>query len=136
MRFFSFPLLVFLTLAAVAGCFKPGAQNTPAAAKSGPTLRIGISFQELDNPYFAVMKQAFDEAGRSIGAEMFVTGHTSGEISKFKRNGSNWDADGVITTGVHMGDIQVVGAPVPEPASMAVLGLGALSLLRRRSKKA
>ena len=32
-----------------------------------------MSFQELDNPYFAVMKQAFDEAGRSIGAELFVT---------------------------------------------------------------
>ena len=32
-----------------------------------------MSFQELDNPYFAAMKSAFDEAGRSIGAEMFVT---------------------------------------------------------------
>lgn len=32
-----------------------------------------MSFQELDNPYFAVMKQALDEAGHAIGAEIFVT---------------------------------------------------------------
>jgi len=49
-----------------------------STAKSGAPaeqrpLRIGISFQELDNPYFAVMKQAFDDAGHSLGAELFVT---------------------------------------------------------------
>lgn len=54
------------------GCAKSGGTNPTTAAKSS-TLRIGMSFQELDNPYFAVMKQAFDEAGRSIGAEVFVT---------------------------------------------------------------
>lgn len=69
-----------LSLAAVAfslfaGCSKPaatapGASASPAAPRG---LRIAMSFQELDNPYFAVMKQAFDEAGRSIGAELFVT---------------------------------------------------------------
>jgi hypothetical protein len=32
--------------------------------------------------------------------------------------------------------MSLTGTPVPEPASMAVLGLGALGLLRRRSKKA
>jgi ribose transport system substrate-binding protein len=36
-------------------------------------LKIGVSFQELDNPYFAVMKQALDEAGRSIGAQLYIT---------------------------------------------------------------
>jgi ribose transport system substrate-binding protein len=60
----------------IAGCSKPAAN--PAAATSAPaakahTLKIGMSFQELDNPYFAVMKQALDDAGRSIGAEVFVT---------------------------------------------------------------
>jgi ribose transport system substrate-binding protein len=68
------PLLI-LTAFAVAlftGCSKPA---TPAgtAAPAKPTLRIGLSFQELDNPYFAAMKQAFDEAGHSIGAELFIT---------------------------------------------------------------
>jgi ribose transport system substrate-binding protein len=58
----------------LAGCSKSpstAAQSSAAPATRG--LRIAMSFQELDNPYFAVMKQAFDEAGRSIGAEMFVT---------------------------------------------------------------
>jgi ribose transport system substrate-binding protein len=32
-----------------------------------------MSFQELDNPYFVVMKQALDDAGRSIGADIIVT---------------------------------------------------------------
>lgn len=46
--------------------------STPSAANARP-LKIGISFQELDNPYFAAMKQAFDDAGHSLGAELFVT---------------------------------------------------------------
>ena len=70
--------LSFFILAAglgLAGCSKPAvttnAASSPAPAARG--LRIAMSFQELDNPYFAVMKQAFDEAGHSIGAELFVT---------------------------------------------------------------
>jgi ribose transport system substrate-binding protein len=67
----------------VLGCFiallfpgfsKPA--GTSAASNAAPAargLKIGMSFQELDNPYFAVMKQALDEAGRSIGAELFIT---------------------------------------------------------------
>jgi len=62
-------------LLALVGCTKPNPSQSSAATATPATgaLRIGISFQELDNPYFAVMKQAFDEAGRSIGAEMFIT---------------------------------------------------------------
>jgi ribose transport system substrate-binding protein len=68
-----FPLIAFVVLA---GCSKPA--HTPGDAADGASsvrrgLRIAMSFQELDNPYFAVMKQAFDDAGRSLGAELFVT---------------------------------------------------------------
>src|SRR4051812_1154945 len=60
-----------------AACSKPAANSSsdagsPAVAKP-KALRIGMSFQELDNPYFAVMKQALDDAGHAIGAEIFVT---------------------------------------------------------------
>src|SRR3954469_6398399 len=77
LRMFSLPRLAvaLLALVALASCSKPAA---PAGSGTGsparaPALKIGMSFQELDNPYFAVMKQAFDEAGSSIGAEVFVT---------------------------------------------------------------
>jgi ribose transport system substrate-binding protein len=72
--------LVLLAAAALllAGCNKapssPGASAASSSAANAPRgLKIAMSFQELDNPYFAVMKQAFDEAGRSLGAELFVT---------------------------------------------------------------
>jgi len=64
------------------------------------------------------------------GGEMFVAGHVSGVIDRWLANGSGWVANGSIVTGVNMGDMQVV----PEPATMAVLGLGAAALLRRRRK--
>lgn len=60
-------------LAGLAGsCSKP-ASSSVAPARPARPLKIGISFQELDNPYFAAMKEAFDEAGRSLGAELYVT---------------------------------------------------------------
>jgi ribose transport system substrate-binding protein len=67
--------LACLAAFALAGCSKPAAA-TQAASTPAPApraLRIGMSFQELDNPYFAVMKQALDEAGASLGAELFIT---------------------------------------------------------------
>lgn len=65
--------LAALAFAFLVGCAKPAAPATSASSVPPRGLRIAMSFQELDNPYFAVMKQAFDEAGRSIGAELFVT---------------------------------------------------------------
>lgn len=74
------PLKTLLFLCAafaslLSGCNRSvDATSTQAGAPTeNRPLRIGISFQELDNPYFAVMKQAFDEAGHSLGAELFVT---------------------------------------------------------------
>lgn len=42
----------------------------PAAAAP---LKIGMSFQELNNPYFVTMKQALEEAAASIGATVIIT---------------------------------------------------------------
>lgn len=68
------------------------------------------------------------------GNEMLVTGHTTNTISRFSRSGTGWVANGTIATGSNLGDIQVVAAPVPEPATLAVLGIGALGILRRRKR--
>lgn len=51
----------------IAGCNRDG--GTPAA-KSGE-ITIGVSFQELNNPYFVVMKEAIEEMSASIGAETY-----------------------------------------------------------------
>jgi ribose transport system substrate-binding protein len=64
-------LAILATLAA--GCSRRKAPIVNHAASRDRPLKIGISFQELDNPYFVAMKQAFDEAGNSLGAQLFVT---------------------------------------------------------------
>lgn len=67
--------------------------------------------------------------------EMFVSSHTGNKIDRFLFDSgtSSWNFESSIATGTNMGDIQVI--PVPEPASMVALGLGAAALLRRRKKK-
>ena len=64
----TFLILVLLVL--VAGCKPSGPESASPAQKP---LRIGISFQELNNPYFVAMREAFEAAGHSLGAELFVT---------------------------------------------------------------
>jgi len=47
------------------------AMGTSAMAQD--SLKIGMSFQELNNPYFVSMQEALNEAAASIGAEVVVT---------------------------------------------------------------
>jgi ribose transport system substrate-binding protein len=49
-----------------------GASAAQAQAPKQP-LRIGMTFQELNNPYFVTMKQALEEAAASIGATVVTT---------------------------------------------------------------
>ncbi|MFP8965666.1 ABC transporter substrate-binding protein [Pokkaliibacter sp. CJK22405] len=44
-----------------------------AATAHADPLKIAMSFQELNNPYFVVMKQSLEDAAKSIGAEVIVT---------------------------------------------------------------
>jgi ribose transport system substrate-binding protein len=67
------PHLTSLGLLLTALLFTSCGEKRPADTRATKPLRIGISFQELDNPYFAAMKGAFDDAAHSLGAETFVT---------------------------------------------------------------
>ncbi|WP_410022083.1 MULTISPECIES: ABC transporter substrate-binding protein [unclassified Pseudomonas] len=44
-----------------------------AASAQADALKIGMSFQELNNPYFVTMKQALEEAAKTLGAEVIIT---------------------------------------------------------------
>lgn len=48
------------------------ASGAYADTKSGP-LKVGASFQEINNPYFVTMKDALQDATASIGAQLIVT---------------------------------------------------------------
>jgi ribose transport system substrate-binding protein len=45
-----------------------------SGAHAAEPLKIGMTFQELNNPYFVSMQKALNEAAASIGAQVFVTG--------------------------------------------------------------
>ena len=46
---------------------------SPAFADAAKPIRIGASFQEINNPYFVTMKNALEEAGATIGAKLIIT---------------------------------------------------------------
>ena len=64
-----------LNATALAACIAALVCGTSAAqAQSAKQpLRIGMTFQELNNPYFVTMKQALEEAAASIGATVVTT---------------------------------------------------------------
>ncbi|GEN22841.1 ABC transporter substrate-binding protein [Halomonas cupida] len=44
-----------------------------SASAADEPLKIGMSFQELNNQYFVTMQEALEEAASSIGAELIIT---------------------------------------------------------------
>ncbi|MDR6521449.1 ribose transport system substrate-binding protein [Variovorax paradoxus] len=54
-------------------CGTSAAQAQAQAQLAKQPLRIGMTFQELNNPYFVTMKQALEEAAASIGATVVTT---------------------------------------------------------------
>jgi ribose transport system substrate-binding protein len=48
-------------------------RSQPQGAATKPPLKIGVSFQEMDNPYFVTMKKAVDEMAATLNAQVFYT---------------------------------------------------------------
>lgn len=63
---------VVCSLAFAIACGGAMTAQAADAAKTGP-MKIGASFQEINNPYFVTMKAALEDATKSIGAELLVT---------------------------------------------------------------
>ena len=105
-----------------------------ASFNSGTVHRI-----ELDAQYRPTSSSLVASASGAIGLafspdgnEMFVASHTGNRIDRFMNSGRGWTASGSIATGHNMG--YLAATPVPEPATMIALGLGAASLLKRRRR--
>ncbi|GBQ93918.1 substrate-binding domain-containing protein [Asaia krungthepensis] len=45
----------------------------PGKAYAAELLKIGVSFQEMNNPYFVTMKDALQDAAKSIGATLIIS---------------------------------------------------------------
>ena len=66
--------LLVLLLASImvfaAGCSSKSSADGDKKAKA---IKIGMSFQEMNNPYFISMKEAFEDAAKDIGAEVVIS---------------------------------------------------------------
>ena len=106
------------------------------------------------NGYVGFISNAFSNP---IGGQAAFTGNSPGFITDFSK--TNWIESVAVVNNLSVGDsfafrfrggsdisvsgngwmiddVSVTAAPVPEPATMAVLGIGALGMLRRRRKTA
>lgn len=68
---------LLITMFVAVGCSDQGASGSAEGSDSegnasGGDLKIGMSFQEMNNPYFISMNEAFEEAAESVGAEIIV----------------------------------------------------------------
>jgi ribose transport system substrate-binding protein len=66
-------VLLILLLLVAAGCSNESSSNSndDGDAKQGK-IKIGMSFQEMNNPYFISMNEALEEAVEQIGAELII----------------------------------------------------------------
>lgn len=97
----------------LAGCADNGSDGGAEGDADAPKgdLKIGMSFQEMNNPYFISMQEAFEGAAAEIGAETFVA-DAQHDVSKQIN-----DIDDMIQRGI---DILLINPADSEGAQAAV----------------
>ena len=66
--------LLMVGMLALTACGQPSnADSTPDAASKKEKLTVGISFQEMENPYFITMKEAAQEEADLLGIQLIIT---------------------------------------------------------------
>lgn len=106
----------------------------PPAGLLNPTGASTMQFINLGDLHHPNLGQfAYDTtaaSGGNSGVAMFDLSAFDGQVVTLR---FQFGSDPSVTDfGFNMDNLEVTGSPVPEPATMAALGFGALALLRRR----
>ncbi|AST93497.1 LacI family transcriptional regulator [Sutcliffiella cohnii] len=104
-------VLLASILLIAAGCSSQSGGSGDAAAE-GKSIKIGMSFQEMNNPYFISMKEALEEAAKQIGAEVIIA-DAQHDVAKQIN-----DIDDMIQKGI---DILLINPTDSEGAEAAVI---------------
>lgn len=118
---FGFVGVLLLMCFALVGCSEDSKEGgTSNASEKDGDLMIGISFQELNNPYFIAMKKAFEDAAKEIGAETIITdaGHDIAQQVN--------DIDDMIQRGIDILLINPTDSDGVEPAVIAAKKAGVI----------
>jgi hypothetical protein len=110
---------------------------TPPAGLLNPTAASDMQYIDMDHDHHVNLGQfAYDtsaETGGESGTALFDLSSFDGQLVTLR---FQFGSDGSVTdAGFNMDNLVVTGSVVPEPASMAALGMGALALIRRRRAK-
>jgi ribose transport system substrate-binding protein len=64
---------VLLRKVSIAGAVVSAFFTLASGASAQEKLKIGMTFQELNNPYFVSMQEALNTAAKSLGAQVFIS---------------------------------------------------------------
>jgi ribose transport system substrate-binding protein len=68
-RLIAILLASIMLIAITAGC---SSKSNASSTKTVKKIKIGMSFQEMNNPYFISMKKALEQATKEIGADLII----------------------------------------------------------------